>query len=58
MTTPDDLIQLMRLSGTSKVRVEIEKIHHTSPYFFHLLCELFSRCRRDSAADAWPPAPR
>lgn len=52
----DSLIQLMRLSGTDKVREYLnlrEKAGRTD--FIYMLEEMFIRCKRDSIKEAWPP---
>lgn len=60
MTVPE-LIQLMRLSGTDKVRAYLtqeEKLAATfgpSRCFLAQLEEMFLKCKRDSVAEAWPP---
>lgn len=56
----DDLIQLMRLSGTDKVREYLEEWNNnkiTDKQFLSLLEHMFQQCKRDSIAEAWPPQP-
>lgn len=55
--TPDDLIQLMRLSATSKVRAEVERAYKTDQIFYEKLVNLFLRAKRSDTSEAWPPAP-
>lgn len=59
MKTPGELIQLMRLSGTGKVRALLEEMYTASkrgPFAvcYQALDDFFSATRRDSEADAWP----
>lgn len=51
--TPDDLIQLMRLSGTDKVRKEVREIYEKDREFFDKLAGLFGRCKRSDISEAW-----
>lgn len=51
---PDDLIQLMRLSGTDKVRKEVREIYEKDREFFDKLAGLFQRCKRGGMEEAWP----
>lgn len=51
----DSLIQLMRLSGTDKVRAYLEqkeKLGRTQ--FIYELEEMFEKCKRSSLSEAWP----
>lgn len=51
----DALIQLMRLSGTDKVREYLEnKQRNGRTYFLAELEVMFEHCKRDSVTEAWP----
>lgn len=61
MTVPD-LIQLMRLSGTDKVRVYLERTakrasrgDSISAEFLEQLEIMFLQCKREDISEAWPP---
>lgn len=57
----DDLIQLMRLSSTSKVRAYLHDLSKSAAKgpgperaFLTELEYMFQRCKRTSAKEAWP----
>ncbi len=57
----DELIQLMRLSGTDKVRTYLTEMRRyadegdlTATMFLDMLSHMFLLCKRSSIAEAWP----
>lgn len=62
--TVDELIQLMRLSGTDKVRAFLEhekKLSETfgpSRVFLLQLEAMFLACKRSDISEAWPTMPQ
>lgn len=59
---PDDLIQLMRLSGTDKVRAYLHRLYEQvqadpngrAAIVYSGLIDMFSLCKRSDILEAWP----
>ena len=53
-TTASEVIQLMRLVGTEKMRLQLEKMERDNQNFLTRLRDLFSICKRDNDAENQP----